>query len=114
MPIYQYRCKACSREFEELQKFSEKPLVTCPSCKKKRLVRVIGGSGLVFKGSGFYLTDYKNTSRSDSEQKPVPAPEKKTETKSEAKTETKSEEVSSKSGSTSDKKKTSKENKDKK
>ena len=53
-------------------KFSEEPLKNCPSCHKDTLVRVIGGSGLVFKGSGFYQTDYKKT-LSDSEEKKGPA-----------------------------------------
>lgn len=73
MPTYQYRCKACLFEMEEFQKFSEEPLVACPSCKKEAMVRVIGGSGLVFKGSGFYLTDYKNKSTTDAA---APAPAK--------------------------------------
>lgn len=60
MPTYTYRCKSCSHQFDEWQKISEAPLVTCPSCTKDTLVRVIdGGAGLIFKGSGFYLTDYK-------------------------------------------------------
>lgn len=62
MPTYAYRCKSCLHEFEEFQKFSDDPLVECPSCKQNTLVRIISGSGLVFKGSGFYLTDYKNKS----------------------------------------------------
>ncbi len=61
MPTYLYRCKSCSYEFEEIQKFSDEPLKVCPSCKKDTLVRVIGGAGLVFKGSGFYQTDYKKS-----------------------------------------------------
>jgi putative FmdB family regulatory protein len=76
MPTYQYRCKACAAEFEEVQRFSDDPLVQCPSCKENALVRVIGGAGLVFKGSGFYLTDYKNKSSSEattSPAKPKPA-----------------------------------------
>jgi putative FmdB family regulatory protein len=60
MPTYHYKCKACDHEFEEFQGMSEDPLVKCPSCGKKKLVRLISGAGLVFKGSGFYLTDYKN------------------------------------------------------
>ncbi len=59
MPTYHYRCKACEHEFEEFQSMAEDSLTKCPACKKPRLVRVISGSGLVFKGSGFYLTDYK-------------------------------------------------------
>ncbi len=59
MPTYHYRCKACDHEFEEFQSMADDPLTRCPSCRKMKLVRVISGSGLVFKGSGFYLTDYK-------------------------------------------------------
>jgi putative FmdB family regulatory protein len=59
MPTYAYRCKQCSYEFEEFQRITAEPLVVCPKCKKRSLVRIIGGAGLVFKGTGFYLTDYK-------------------------------------------------------
>ncbi len=66
MPNYQYRCKNCSYEFEELQRITEPVLVTCPSCKTENLVRLIsGGGGLHFKGSGFYLTDYKKSNSSN-------------------------------------------------
>jgi putative FmdB family regulatory protein len=78
MPTYQYRCKACAHEFEEIQRFAEDALVECPSCHAMALVRVIGGAGLVFKGSGFYLTDYKNKSSADPAAppaKPKPAPD---------------------------------------
>ncbi len=79
MPTYHYKCKECGHEFEELQKISESPLRDCPSCKKPALVRIIGGgAGLLFKGSGFYLTDYKKPPKSPDS----PSPEtKKSETK---------------------------------
>jgi putative FmdB family regulatory protein len=67
MPTYHYRCKACKREFEEIQSMSANPLTKCPSCGKKQLVRLISGAGLVFKGSGFYLTDYKKQGSSHSD-----------------------------------------------
>jgi putative FmdB family regulatory protein len=58
MPTYEYVCKKCGFEMEELQSMSEPPLVHCPKCKTNNLARVMGGgSGLIFKGSGFYLTD---------------------------------------------------------
>lgn len=74
MPTYAYRCKSCSHEFEELQKFSDELLTRCPVCHKESLVRMIGGgAGLVFKGSGFYSTDYQKTSKTEStEKKPKP------------------------------------------
>jgi putative FmdB family regulatory protein len=63
MPTYEYVCRNCGHKFEELQSMSEDPLVRCPSCGKDTLARIMGtGSGLIFKGSGFYLTDYKKTS----------------------------------------------------
>ena len=85
MPTYVYRCKSCLHEFEEFQKFSDDPLVECPSCKQKTLVRIISGSGLVFKGSGFYLTDYKNKSTSNSDTKSSDKKETKGESKEESK-----------------------------
>jgi len=63
MPTYEYRCNACGHRFEELQSFSEAPLKKCPACKKKKLERLIGaGAAIIFKGSGFYQTDYRSES----------------------------------------------------
>jgi putative FmdB family regulatory protein len=65
MPTYQYQCKTCGHVLEELQSMSEPPLIRCPSCGNDTLARVMGtGAGLIFKGSGFYLTDYKKGSSS--------------------------------------------------
>ena len=59
MPTYDYYCKNCGFEFEEFQSIASEPLKTCPKCGKSSLKRVIsGGAGLIFKGSGFYITDY--------------------------------------------------------
>jgi len=63
MPTYDYRCEACGHELELFQKISEAPKKKCPACKKSRLKRMIGGgAGFLFKGSGFYLTDYRSDS----------------------------------------------------
>src|SRR5438067_12839497 len=60
MPTYDYRCQACGHTFDELQSFSEPPLTKCPACKKNKLERLFGGGGaIIFKGSGFYETDYR-------------------------------------------------------
>jgi len=65
MPTYPYQCKNCGHELEELQGMNDPPLIHCPACNKDTLVRVMGtGGGLIFKGSGFYLTDYKKGSSS--------------------------------------------------
>jgi len=64
MPTYEYVCEGCDHRFEELQSFSEEALTKCPVCKKKKLRRLFGtGAAVLFKGSGFYETDYN---RSDS------------------------------------------------
>ena len=77
MPTYEYHCKNCGHQMEELQSFAEPPLVRCPKCHKDSLARVIGGAGgLIFKGSGFYHTDYKKSSSTDE-----PTPKKKKEEK---------------------------------
>ncbi len=61
MPTYEYECNACGHKFEEFQSMTAKTLKKCPECKKLKLQRLIGsGSGIIFKGSGFYETDYKN------------------------------------------------------
>jgi putative FmdB family regulatory protein len=60
MPTYDYRCSACSHEFEQFQSMKDKPLRKCPSCGKSALERLIGtGAAIIFKGSGFYQTDYR-------------------------------------------------------
>jgi putative FmdB family regulatory protein len=63
MPTYDYACDACGHTFEEMQSFSEAPLKKCPQCKKNKLRRLIGtGAAILFKGSGFYQTDYRSES----------------------------------------------------
>lgn len=64
MPFYEYQCSNCGNQLEELQKMSDSPLTKCPKCGKETLKRLIGtGGGIIFKGSGFYLTDYKKKSK---------------------------------------------------
>jgi putative FmdB family regulatory protein len=88
MPTYEYRCKSCGYEFEEVQSMKADALKICPQCKKPDLKRLFSsGTGLVFKGSGFYLTDYKkaNTSSSVSDEKKPAESTTKPEVKPESK-----------------------------
>ena len=60
IPSYQYKCENCNYEFEKFQQITNNSLRKCPNCKKLKLKRLIGkGSGIIFKGSGFYCNDYK-------------------------------------------------------
>lgn len=77
MPTYDYRCTACSHTFEEFQSMSAKPLRKCPVCSKNTLERLIGtGAGIIFKGSGFYETDYRSDAykKSADADKPATSP----------------------------------------
>jgi putative FmdB family regulatory protein len=62
VPTYQYKCQACGHEFEEFQRITAEPLTACPEdCCQGLVKRLIGaGGGLLFKGSGFYITDYRS------------------------------------------------------
>ena len=91
MPTYDYICNECGERFENFQTMSSRPLTKRPNCEKKNcnVTRVIsGGSGLIFKGSGFYLTDYKDQPKTDKKEKETkkkndkPAKKEKTATTS--------------------------------
>lgn len=65
MPTYEYKCKQCGFKFEEFQSIVSDPIRICPVCNAAAVERLInGGAGLIFKGSGFYLTDYKHKNSS--------------------------------------------------
>jgi putative FmdB family regulatory protein len=87
MPTYDYLCDACEHKFELFQSIKDEPETKCPSCKKKKLRRLFGtGAAVMFKGSGFYTTDY----RSDSYKKSASADKSGGESKpAESKSETK-------------------------
>ncbi|MGD0038488.1 MAG: zinc ribbon domain-containing protein [Bacteroidota bacterium] len=103
MPTYEYRCKSCGHEFEEFQMMSADPLIMCPKCAKPALKRLMSsGVGLIFKGSGFYATDYqksdtssssgkksKSKPSSKSESKPESAPDSKPKPESKSKSDSK-------------------------
>ena len=62
MPTYEYKCSACGHAFELFQSITAEPVKRCPQCGKAKVKRLIGtGAGLIFKGSGFYITDYRDS-----------------------------------------------------
>jgi len=66
MPTYEYKCDACGYQFERFQSITADPIKRCPECGKAKVKRLIGtGAGLIFKGSGFYITDYRDKSYAD-------------------------------------------------
>jgi putative FmdB family regulatory protein len=70
VPTYQYLCEDCKYEFEKFQNITAGPLRKCPKCGKNRVKRLIGtGAGVIFKGSGFYQTDYRSESYKNAEKK---------------------------------------------
>lgn len=98
MPTYGYRCANCGHQFEIHQKLSDEPLKVCPECQGK-LTKILYPTGVIFKGSGFYSTDYKGAGKSASSNGSAPS-ESKSEPKSESESKSKSEsKPESKSGS---------------
>ncbi len=93
MPTYEYKCDKCGHQFEQMQGITAKSLRKCPKCGKSALRRLIGtGAGLIFKGSGFYATDYRseNYKESAKKEKPEKTSEKKETTAAPVKSEAKS------------------------
>lgn len=93
MPTYVYRCNDCDYTFEARQSMSDDPLSVCPECEAESLRRVINSVGIVFKGSGFYVTDNRDRKNgsSNGSSSTTSVPEKSSETKAETKSENKAE-----------------------
>jgi putative FmdB family regulatory protein len=91
MPTYDYECDACGHTFELFQSISEPVKKKCPECGKPKLRRLFGtGAAVVFKGSGFYQTDYRSDSYKKAAEKDKPSSESKSDKKSESKSDSKS------------------------
>lgn len=85
MPTYKYKCENCGYEFEKFQSITSSSLRKCPSCNKPGLKRLIGsGAGVIFKGNGFYQTDYRSESYKKAEKKEK-SPSEETKGKSKGK-----------------------------
>lgn len=90
MPTYEYKCTGCSHAFEQFQSMRDGALRKCPKCGRLRLERLIGtGAAVIFKGSGFYQTDYRSEAYKKSAETDTKAAEPKTETKTETKADAK-------------------------
>jgi putative FmdB family regulatory protein len=88
MPLYEYQCDKCAHRFEVIQKYADAPIDVCPKCGGP-VKKLLSSPAIQFKGTGWYITDYARSGKSDSS---APASsETKTDTKAEAKTEAKSE-----------------------
>ncbi len=94
MPTYDYACDACGHEWDEFQSITAKPTKKCPECKKPKAKRKIGaGAGIIFRGSGFYQTDYRSDSykkAAEADTKSQSSSDSKSESKSESKSDSKS------------------------
>ena len=70
MPTYEYECNRCGHRFERFQSMTDKPVRTCPACKRRSVRRLIGtGAAIIFKGSGFYQTDYRSSEYKEKQKK---------------------------------------------
>ena len=100
MPLYEYQCDACAHRFEVIQKFSDAPIDVCPKCGGA-VKKLLSSPAIQFKGTGWYITDYAKSGKSESGStvaSNAAKAEAKSETKTETKTETKSETKSDSKG----------------
>jgi len=81
MPTYDYFCTECKFDFEEFQSIASEPIQICPKCNGKVQRKISGGTGLIFKGSGFYITDYKNKKSTTTKPTQPSNPKNKTKSK---------------------------------
>lgn len=82
MPTYDYLCESCNHKFEKFESMSAKPSKKCPQCGKMKLKRLIGsGAGVIFKGSGFYETDYRSDNYKQGKKAAKATPKKDSKTK---------------------------------
>lgn len=81
MPIYEYQCVACGHRLDELQKIGEPPLTTCPSCQANALQKLVSATSFQLKGTGWYVTDFKNKNSAEGKESSNKTPAANTEAK---------------------------------
>tara|TARA_R110000868_G_scaffold144960_4_gene364554 strand:- start:76063 stop:76386 length:324 start_codon:yes stop_codon:yes gene_type:complete len=89
MPIYEYQCGACGHQMDKLQKMSDAPLTDCPECGKSALTKLVSAPGFQLKGSGWYVTDFRDKNKPEINTTEPPKSDAVTDVKSEAKTDVK-------------------------
>ncbi len=97
MPTYEYACEACNHQFERFQSITARPIRKCPACGRSKVRRLIsGGAGFLFKGSGFYITDYRSESYKQAAKKETESSKGTKETRASDKSSEKKSETQSK------------------
>lgn len=71
MPIYEYECAKCLHHFDLMQKINDQPIKQCPECQEDKVIRLVSAAGFQLKGSGWYVTDFKNKDSSPKKEKDV-------------------------------------------
>lgn len=100
MPTYDYECKACGHTFEKFQSITASAVRKCPECSKLKVKRLIGtGAGVIFKGSGFYQTDYRSSSYQSDAKKDTPSSSSESSSSSDSSSSSSSSDSSSSSSS---------------
>ena len=100
MPTYDYECKACGHTFEKFQSITASAVRKCPECGKLKVKRLIGtGAGVIFKGSGFYQTDYRSSSYQSDAKKDTPSSSSESSSSSDSSSSSSSSDSSSSSSS---------------
>lgn len=97
MPTYAYKCDSCEHDFELFQSITAEPVKKCPECKKAKVRRLIGtGAGIIFKGSGFYETDYRSANYKKAAEKDNKKPDTKSSDKKDSTAKSKTETAAAK------------------
>ena len=79
MPIYEYQCKICNHQFDAMQKMNEAPLTQCPVCHKESVTKLVSAAGFQLKGTGWYVTDFRDKGKPKPQESDSPKSESSTQ-----------------------------------